>query len=49
MSRRAAMQAGMGVLDRLSWEEAGGSVRAECGAVRSMVGALTLLVNIVNG
>ena len=41
------MQGGIGVLDRLSRGEAGGSVRAECGAVGSMVGNLTFNVNVV--
>ena len=44
MLKIAAMQGGMGVLDRLSCGEAGASVRAECGAVGFMVGGLTFIV-----
>ena len=43
------MQAGMGVLDRFPFGGDGGSVRAGCGAVWSMVGELTLFVNFVKG
>ena len=44
-----AMEVGMAVAGRSSWEGAGGSVRAECGAVLSMVGVLTLSVSFVKG